>query len=243
MATIGTFTQQADGAYSGSIKTLTLNVKSSQLRANEKTDEKAPDFRIFSGQTEFGAAWKKTSQQNRDYLSVKLDDRVMVYGGYDRGYKSGGYNLDRGSFDTAFLGGNGAQVSDLEFGNEDVDSFEFGVKTDLSAAFQFNANAFYTELKGYQNLAFEGNNFVVQNFDKVVAQGVELESIIRPAPSLNIMLGYSYVDTEVKDVAGCRRVRNIEHGGRPLRDRVGDLPGLGVAHAGAAVAVEQHQVP
>ncbi|WP_291832907.1 DUF736 domain-containing protein [Brevundimonas sp.] len=26
------------------------------------------------GQTEFGAAWKKTSQQNRDYLSVKLDD-------------------------------------------------------------------------------------------------------------------------------------------------------------------------
>ena len=136
-------------------------------------------------------------------LSVKLDERVMVYGGYDRGYKSGGYNLDRGSFDTAFLGGNGAQASDLEFGNEDVDSFEFGVKTDLSTAFQFNANAFYTELKGYQNLAFEGNNFVVQNFDKVVAQGVELESIIRPAPNLNIMLGYSYIDTEVKDpVAG-----------------------------------------
>jgi uncharacterized protein (DUF736 family) len=74
MATIGTFTQQADGSYSGSIKTLTLNVKTAQLRPNEKTDDKAPDFRIFSGQTEFGAAWKKTSQQNRDYLSVKLDD-------------------------------------------------------------------------------------------------------------------------------------------------------------------------
>ena len=74
MATIGSFTQQADGSYSGSIKTLTLNVKTAQLRANEKTDDKAPDFRIFSGQTEFGAAWKKTSQQNREYLSVKLDD-------------------------------------------------------------------------------------------------------------------------------------------------------------------------
>ena len=74
MATIGSFTQQADGSYSGSIKTLTLNVKAAQLRANDKTDDKAPDFRIFSGQTEFGAAWKKTSQQNRDYLSVKLDD-------------------------------------------------------------------------------------------------------------------------------------------------------------------------
>ena len=73
MAAIGTFIAQGDG-YTGSIKTLTLNVKSAVLRPNEKTDDKAPDFRIFAGQTEFGAAWKKTSQQNREYLSVKLDD-------------------------------------------------------------------------------------------------------------------------------------------------------------------------
>ena len=74
MATIGTFTQQSDGNYSGSIKTLSLNVKSAQLRANDKTDEKAPVFRIFSGSTEFGAAWKRTSREDREYLSVKLDD-------------------------------------------------------------------------------------------------------------------------------------------------------------------------
>ena len=75
MATIGSFTQQADGSYSGSIKTLTLNVKAAQLRANEKTDDKAPDFRIFAGATEFGAAWKKTAREtDREYLSVKLDD-------------------------------------------------------------------------------------------------------------------------------------------------------------------------
>lgn len=74
MATIGTFTKQDDGSYVGAIKTLTLNVKQAQFRATEKTDEKAPDFRIFAGQTEFGAAWKRTSRENRDYLSVKLDD-------------------------------------------------------------------------------------------------------------------------------------------------------------------------
>ncbi len=73
MAAIGTFTAQGDG-YTGSIKTLTLNVKSATLRPNEKSDDKAPDYRIFSGQTEFGAAWKKTSRENREYLSVKLDD-------------------------------------------------------------------------------------------------------------------------------------------------------------------------
>src|SRR5690606_21265312 len=74
MATIGTFHQAADGSYKGSIKTLTLNVKTAQLRPNEKSDDKTPDFRIFSGQTEFGAAWKRVSRENRDYLSVKLDD-------------------------------------------------------------------------------------------------------------------------------------------------------------------------
>ena len=74
MATIGTFTKSADGSYSGSIKTLTLNVKAAQLRAVDKENDKAPDFRIFAGGTEFGAAWKKTSREDRDYLSVKLDD-------------------------------------------------------------------------------------------------------------------------------------------------------------------------
>lgn len=74
MATIGTFTKSADGSYSGSIKTLTLNVKAAQLRAVDKENVKAPDYRIFAGGTEFGAAWKKTSREDRDYLSVKLDD-------------------------------------------------------------------------------------------------------------------------------------------------------------------------
>jgi len=74
MATIGAFHKQADGSYSGAIKTLTLNVKQAQFRAADKDNEKAPDFRIFSGQTEFGAAWMKTSKEDRASLSVKLDD-------------------------------------------------------------------------------------------------------------------------------------------------------------------------
>ena len=74
MATIGSFSKQDDGSYAGSIKTLTLNVKAAQFRPADKDNDKAPDYRIFAGQTEFGAAWKKTSRENRDYLSVKLDD-------------------------------------------------------------------------------------------------------------------------------------------------------------------------
>jgi uncharacterized protein (DUF736 family) len=78
MATIGTFSKTPDGGYAGAIKTLSLNVKAAQFRPNDKADEKAPDFRIFAGQTEFGAAWRKTSRENREYLSVKLDDPSFV---------------------------------------------------------------------------------------------------------------------------------------------------------------------
>jgi uncharacterized protein (DUF736 family) len=74
MATIGSFHKQDDGSYKGSIKTLTLNVKQATFRTNEGENDKAPDFRVFAGQTEFGAAWKKTSREERYYLSVKLDD-------------------------------------------------------------------------------------------------------------------------------------------------------------------------
>jgi iron complex outermembrane recepter protein len=132
-------------------------------------------------------------------LSFKVNDDVLVYGGYDRGYKSGGYNLDRGSFDSVLLGGDGAQLTDLEFGNETVDSYEVGFKTNFTRQFQFNAAFFYSDFKGYQSNRFLGNSFVVLNYDKLVSKGVELESIIRPHPDLAFNLGYSYVDAKVTD--------------------------------------------
>lgn len=74
MATIGTFTS-TDNGYTGTVKTLTLNVKTVKFVAAEGESERGPDFRIFAGATEFGAAWKKTARETqREYLSVKLDD-------------------------------------------------------------------------------------------------------------------------------------------------------------------------
>jgi len=73
MATIGTFTTTTNG-FTGSIKTLSLNVKARFERVENPSD-KGPHFRIFSGSVELGAAWQKVSKETeRDYLSVKLDD-------------------------------------------------------------------------------------------------------------------------------------------------------------------------
>lgn len=143
-------------------------------------------------------------------IAFKVNDDVLLYGGYDRGYKSGGYNLDRGSFDSRLLVigatpagapvfGNGAQITDLAFGNELVDAFEIGAKTNFSRQFQFNVSGFYQEFKGYQNNAFEGTRFVTRNFAKVISKGIELESVFRPASDLTVLLNYTLLETEVRD--------------------------------------------
>ena len=76
MATIGTFKKDCAG-YAGSIETLTLHAKLT-FEPTDKKSDKAPDFRVFhiAGDftSEIGAAWKKSSKEGAEYLSVSLDD-------------------------------------------------------------------------------------------------------------------------------------------------------------------------
>jgi hypothetical protein len=51
MATIGTFTKSETG-FAGSVKTLTLNVKA-KFTAAETENDKAPDYRVFAGATDY----------------------------------------------------------------------------------------------------------------------------------------------------------------------------------------------
>lgn len=97
MATIGTFTRNDNGAgFSGAVKTLTLNVKA-KFTPTEGESDRGPDFRIFAGTTEFGAAWKKIARETqREYLSVKLDDPSFpapIYASLVEAEDGKGYNL------------------------------------------------------------------------------------------------------------------------------------------------------
>jgi len=72
MTTIGTFSRDGDG-FTGTISTLAIKAKAA-IRPNAKTAQNAPDFRIYASGVEIGAAWAKTSEADKPYLSVKLDD-------------------------------------------------------------------------------------------------------------------------------------------------------------------------
>jgi uncharacterized protein (DUF736 family) len=74
MAIIGTFTRTENG-FTGSLKTLTLNSKLQFVPETNKTKDSAPDYRIFFGSLEAGAAWQRIGRDSgREYWSVRLDD-------------------------------------------------------------------------------------------------------------------------------------------------------------------------
>ena len=73
MAKIGSF-KTVSGELRGQIVTLALQAKSVRIVAEENTSGNAPTHRVLIGEVEIGAAWKKHTQDDRPYLSVKLDD-------------------------------------------------------------------------------------------------------------------------------------------------------------------------
>lgn len=74
MATIGTF-KKSGNEYQGEIVTLSVQAKNVRFVPEAPAaNENAPSHRIFVGRAEIGAAWSKTSNEGRPYLSVKLDD-------------------------------------------------------------------------------------------------------------------------------------------------------------------------
>ena len=72
MTIIGTL-KKRDAAFEGTINTLTVNALITILPI-EKASDQAPDFRVFAGKAEIGAAWSAKSKAGKDYLSIKLDD-------------------------------------------------------------------------------------------------------------------------------------------------------------------------
>ena len=106
-------------------------------------------------------------------LSWKPTDDLLPYASFSRGYKAGGFNLDRSALKAptasfaSFGGGNaqtGAQnlVGNLQFDPETVDAYEIGAKYS-TGPFSLSAAAFRQEFKNFQLNTFDGTVFIVQN--------------------------------------------------------------------------------
>ena len=102
-------------------------------------------------------------------LSYKVNDDLMVYGSYSRGYKAGGFNLDRSALKSpvptfASVGGAQALVGNLQFAPETVDSYEIGAKY-ATGPFSASLTFFRSDFSSFQLNTFNGSVYLVQNIN------------------------------------------------------------------------------
>jgi len=107
-------------------------------------------------------------------LSYRPSSEFLAYGSYSRGYKAGGFNLDRSALGSPVFAPNdprntGARGSpfgtgNLQFDAEIVDAFELGFKY-TRRNFIFNVAAFRQQFSDFQLNTFNGAVFLVQNIN------------------------------------------------------------------------------
>ncbi len=133
-------------------------------------------------------------------LTYDVNDDVMVYAGYSRGFKAGGFNLDRqlnGPTDAS-----GYTNPDSSFAPEIIDAYEAGFKSQLFGnVVQLNGAVFYQQIEDFQLNTFNGLAFVVESVDESESMGLELDAFwATPVPGLDLSAGYAYVNTEYSSV-------------------------------------------
>ncbi|WP_152998659.1 TonB-dependent receptor [Sphingopyxis sp. H115] len=125
-------------------------------------------------------------------LSYKPVDDLMLYASYSRGYKAGGFNLDRSALKSPILpfaaaGGAQALVGNLQFDPEKVDSYEIGAKY-ATGPFSLGLTLFRSDFSSFQLNTFNGTVFLVQNIngcDSDLNGGDRDQSKFAGAPNFN----------------------------------------------------------
>jgi outer membrane receptor protein involved in Fe transport len=110
---------------------------------------------------------KESELTGTGVLSFKPNDDLLLYASYSRGYKAGGFNLDRSALKSPILpfsmtpGGAQALVGNLQFDPEINDAYEIGAKYSRGA-FTLNAVVFRQDFRNFQLNTFNGTVFLVQ---------------------------------------------------------------------------------
>ncbi len=130
--------------------------------------------------------------------AYRWNDNVMTYVSAARGYKGGGFNLDRVQSSNGLSSGGAGivPVNDTSFEGEFVDSYELGAKTTwMDGNLLLNATLFHQTYDDFQLNSFLGTSFVVRSIPEVTSRGVDTELLWQPRRGLLLQGGLMYADT------------------------------------------------
>lgn len=135
-------------------------------------------------------------------LAYRVNPDLLLYASYARGYKAGGFNLDRVQCQVGLPGcapGSAALITpirDTRFDKETNNAFEIGEKATLfNRKLLFNVALFYQEYEDFQLNTFNGLVFVVDSIPKVISKGADIDFVWFAVPGLTFQGGVTIADT------------------------------------------------
>ena len=130
----------------------------------------------------------------RAVLNYDVTDDILLYGGWNRGVRGGGYNapLLPGLVDAIFY----------EYDPEILNAYEVGFKADLwNGLARVNGAGYFYDYEDCQQFSILGLDTFTQNAS-CENKGFELEVQSSPVDGLDFLFGVGFIDTDVTDVAG-----------------------------------------
>lgn len=155
------------------------------------------DSKDFDGTGPFGFA--RTDSADFDNVSYtigadyRFNDGVLGYAKYSTGFKSGGWSPDAFSGTAIFL----------PVEEETLDSFEVGLKADVSDKLRLNAAAFFNQYEGLQiGATVPGLGFTRFNVDETEISGIELEGVLQVTDNFQLNGNVGILNAEYTSVTG-----------------------------------------
>ena len=126
--------------------------------------------------------------------AYRWNPNVMTYASAARGYKAGGFNLDRVQVGIT-------PSADTSFPGEFVDSYELGAKTSWQDGnLLLNAALFHQSYTDFQLNSFLGSSYVVRAIPELTTQGLDADLLWQTGvKGLTLQGGVTYTDAEYGD--------------------------------------------
>lgn len=161
---------------------------------------------LNSQNNDFDALGTFTQERSEDgvtgTLKLKYDftEGAMGYVSYSRGFKAGGFNLDREqAIVITATGPNFTADPNTAFRGEYVDSFEAGAKLRLlDGAMSLNGALFHQTYEDFQLNTFVGTAFIVETLPEVISKGFDIDLVwFPPVEGLSFQGGVTMAETTI----------------------------------------------
>ena len=148
-------------------------------------------------------------------INGKLSESLNAYLTYGRGYKGGGYELDRSGMNPI-----SPSLDQGSFREETTDSFEGGLReVSTDGIWRASAALFHTSFNDYQFSYFTGFNRRTRNVPKLVTKGAEVEAAYRLLDPVELSVSGVYQEAIFGDAGFPRGLTQLQGSTAPIAPR------------------------